>query len=101
MIRWFVSFKSSNERGNISGAPDATLSRYVIKYLYLFDLVWLREQDLLKCILWVRKRTFYCKIANTAIQILYHFPHLRAIRSISLASESNRSRVRGLIGFWG
>ena len=40
--------KSGNERGNISEALDETLSRYVIKLLYLFVLFWLREQDLLK-----------------------------------------------------
>jgi len=40
--------KSGNERDNISEALDETLSRYVIKLLYLFVLFWLREQDLLK-----------------------------------------------------
>ena len=39
----FTTYQRNNERGNFSGALDETLSRYVIKYLYLFHYYWLRE----------------------------------------------------------
>ena len=42
----FTYFKSSNERGNNSLAFDDMFYAIGVNCLYLFDLVWLRGEDL-------------------------------------------------------